>query len=83
MNLYSIIYLSLSYLVSFFQLYCLKALFLPESKRPNYPEQILSLVRTNRNDFSKYVHNSLSNVSHLPTVDQGIERGIKIHKSQC
>ena len=35
---------------------------------------IIFLMLTNRQNISKYFHNSLSNVSHLPTVDQGIER---------
>ena len=39
---------------------------------------ILSLVAT-RTDVTKCVQDSLSNVSHLPAVDQRIERRIQIH----
>ena len=65
------------YLVSFLQLYCWKVNICTtqrEKGRLSYPLlDILSLVRANRENISKYIHNSLSNLSHLPAVDQGIE----------
>ena len=42
---------------------------------------ILSLVAT-RTDVTKCVQDNLSNVSHLPAVDQRIERRIQIHNGQ-
>ena len=48
----------------------------------SYPSLTFGKPYWLKKDVTKYTHHSLSNVSHLPTVDQRIERWIKIHQCQ-
>ena len=56
---------------------------LREKKAEVILSKILSLVWTKRKNISKYIQNSLSNVSNLPEVDKWIEGWIEEHKSYC
>ena len=62
------------YLVSFFQLYRWKAnIFSTQREKGRLSYSQLDPFFSAGQSQSKYIHNSLSNVSHLPAVDQGIE----------